>query len=103
MYQLIGDTQMKQLIIIALVIGTIITKASAADCNITLKAKKLDSVSGKLGDVSFSKKHIKALKKSGCTVSVELMSRDELVLEATKSIDKRIAKAAAAKLEDQAE
>jgi len=103
MYQLIGDTQMKQLIIIALVIGTIITKASAADCSIVLKAKSTSAVSGKLGNVSFSKKHIKALKSTGCNVSIELMSRDELVADATKAIDKRIAKAAADKLEDAAE
>ena len=90
----------KQLLIMAAIILNVIHNASAADCNITLKAKSVSASAGKLDGVSFSKKHIKALKGMGCSVSIEMMSRAELLADFEKNLDKKIAKAAQDKLEE---
>jgi len=65
--------------------------AMASECNLVLKVKTEKAKSAKLDGVSFSSKQLEALK-TVCNIEIETMNREELIADAVKSIDKKLAK-----------
>ena len=63
----------------------------ASECNLVLKVKTEKAKSAKLDGVSFSSKQLEALK-TVCNIEIETMNREELIADAVKSIDKKLAK-----------
>lgn len=64
---------------------------SHASCELTLKSKTATTSGAKIGDVSFSKKQIEAIK-SQCSVKRETFSNDELIKLEEMAFQKRIEK-----------
>jgi hypothetical protein len=81
---------MKNLTLVLVLIG-LASNSFGSTCEITLKSKKSDSSSAKIGDVTFSKKQLAALA-SVCTVKRSSFSTDELIQLETLAYNKRIAK-----------
>jgi len=65
--------------------------AMASECNLVLKVKTEKAKNAKLDGVSFSSKQLEALK-TVCNIEIETMNREELIADAVKSIDKKLAK-----------
>lgn len=80
-----------RVLLVAILVTVSMNSMAANNCNLVLKVKSEKAKNAKLDGVSFSTKQIEALKTI-CKVDTEIMDREELIADAIKSIDKKLAK-----------